>query len=158
MRQQSQAGNLKNRWCNSAPARFLILLAAMMFLVGQSVASSAPNDMGWIEICGDAGIELMQQDSDTPHERCLECDCCLVQASAFSGDFPHDYLAIGRFDFTSVSFGSSQSVIVYHAEQFWAANRGPPLINEKINKMVLLSNEMNKSGIVASNTRSFPWV
>ena len=55
------------------------------------------------------------------------------------------------------SFSSSQSVIVYHVEQFWAANRGPPQINEKIYMIAFLFNEMNVSENVASNTWSFPW-
>ena len=108
------------------------LLAAVMVLFGQSAAVGAvQSESGvWIEVCAGSGTKLVQLDGEAPTRDCSHCDYCIVQFSAVSAG-ALDPFVIGRIlGFTPVRHEFGTTVHVDKAEQFWAANRGPPLKSE----------------------------
>jgi len=136
-------------------------LMAVLLLLGQSVAIGAvtgSGGAGWMEICGNADVKFVQQGEESQKESCQHCENCLVQVSATPGSLPPAFSNAGLTNFTSVLFVSGQSADVYRAEQFWAANRGPPLKNEETNTMAFFSREMIKLGLIELGAWGFPWV
>jgi len=115
-------------------ARWLLgMLAAMMMLVGQSLAVGAVQSGGgaWIEICAGSGTKLVQTEDTTPMNSCAHCDFCAVQFS----DTAPGLLVTTFFGpaqvFVHVQFISVSANAKPAAEQYWAANRGPPLTSEE---------------------------
>jgi len=116
----------------SAVQNLFGLLAAVMVFFGQSAAVGAVQTAGgaWIEVCAGSGTKLVQLDGEAPANECSHCDYCTVQFSAASAGAP-DFLVIGRVQgFAPVLHVFGAAVSVDAAEQYWAANRGPPLISE----------------------------
>lgn len=116
----------------SAVQNLFGLLAAVMVLFGQSAAVGAVQSTGgaWIEVCAGSGTKLVQLDGEMPANDCSHCDYCTVQFSAASAGAP-DFLFIGRaHGFAPVQHAYGSTVFVDKAEQYWAANRGPPLKSE----------------------------
>ncbi len=109
------------------------LLAAVMMLVGQSLAVGAVQSSGgaWIEICSGDGTKLVQAEGTPPMNNCNHCDYCTVQFSPVTSG----PLALSFFGpapvFAFVQFVTVGADIGPVAEQYWAANRGPPLISEE---------------------------
>jgi hypothetical protein len=110
------------------------ILAVIMLLFGQTVAVSGMQNSsagGWIEICGLEGAELVQLDSDAPQDSCAHCDYCTVQFSSLAtGPLAPTFFNPAP-DFMPVQFNAVRAEIRSGAEQYWAANRGPPLRSEE---------------------------
>ena len=119
--------------------RFLVvrwllgMLAAIMMLVGQFLAVGAVQSGGgaWIEICAGSGTKLVQTEDPTPTNSCAHCEFCAVQFSVNTpGPLPATFFGpvtvFAHVQFISVSVNAKPA-----AEQFWAANRGPPLTSEE---------------------------
>lgn len=157
---QKRSIRLLNR-CKSVCAQVLVWSMAVLFSFGQTPAMGAEagdSGMGWIEICGGVGISFEQQSDDTKKEASLHCEYCLIQTSQPLAADPTTYSFPDMPEPISVVFVARQSVIVFRAEQFWAANRGPPLKDKEIYTMPTHSDEMIKSGMVELSAWGFPWV
>ena len=109
------------------------LLAALMMIVGQSAAVGAVQSAGgtWIEVCAGSGTKMVQLDGETPSDDCSHCDYCTVQFTASSAGAPTFNLIGPAYGFVPVRHAFSAAVFVTGAEQYWAANRGPPLASEE---------------------------
>jgi len=108
------------------------LVAALVMVFGQSLAVGAvQNSTGvWIEICGGDGTKLVQTEGGSPAGDCTHCDFCAVQFSAASLGPPTPPLNSLLLVFAPVQFCAVSTDTVPGAEQYWAANRGPPLASE----------------------------
>lgn len=107
--------------------------AALMMLVGQSAAVGAvPSGGGtWIEICGAGGTRLVQTEGESRSTSCDHCEFCTVQFSSPSDGAPAFPLIGSAPSHTPVQYYAVRTVVVPCAEQYWAANRGPPLASEE---------------------------
>ena len=115
-----------------AVRQLLVLVAAVMVLFGQSAAVGAVQSAGgtWIEVCAGSGTKLVQLDGESPTNDCSHCDYCTVSFSAASAGAAPFSLIGPAHGFTPVLHTYSHAVFVARAEQYWAANRGPPLTSE----------------------------
>ena len=115
-----------------AAQRLIWVLAAVMLVFGQSIAVGAvqSSDGAWIEICADGGTKMVQTEGNTPQNNCAHCDYCTVQNTASSVG-PAAPAPFGpAFAAVLIEFHTGLPVYVTGAEQYWAANRGPPLASE----------------------------
>ncbi|MBL1436795.1 MAG: DUF2946 family protein [Rhodobacteraceae bacterium] len=110
----------------------LAMVAAVMMLFGQSLAVGAVQSSSgiWIEVCGGDGTKMVQTEAPSPTSDCSHCDYCVVQFSANSFGPPAPFLFSPSPVFTAVQFITVSKNSTPGAEQFWAANRGPPLASE----------------------------
>jgi len=117
----------------SAVQWLLGFVAALMMMVGQSAAVGAvPSGGGaWIEICGSGGTKMVQTEGEAPDEACGHCAYCTVQFSSPSAGAPNLYLFGPAPVFTKVRLFAAPMFMQSGAEQYWAANRGPPLASEE---------------------------
>ncbi|NOR62275.1 MAG: hypothetical protein GQ535_07270 [Rhodobacteraceae bacterium] len=110
------------------------VVAVIMLLFGQTLAVSGMQSSstgGWIEICGLEGAELVQLEGEAPLDSCAHCDFCTVQfSSPASGPFAPTLISPAPL-FMQVQFNAVPAEIRPGAEQYWAANRGPPLASEE---------------------------
>lgn len=110
----------------------LAMVAAVMMLFGQSLAAGAVHSANgnWIEICGGDGTKMVQSEAPSPANDCSHCNSCVVQFSAtFSGPSAPSLFGPAPV-FTTVQFMTAGKDSTAGAEQYWAANRGPPLASE----------------------------
>ena len=115
-----------------AVQRFVGIIAAIMMLAGQSLAVGAMQSSGgiWIEICSGSGVKMVQTEDTPPMNDCSHCDYCTVRFSAVaSGPFPLSLFGPAPV-FAHVQFVAVSADTKPAAEQYWAANRGPPLTSE----------------------------
>jgi len=117
----------------SAVQWLLGFVASFMMLVGQSAAVGAVQSGGgaWIEICGSGGTRLVQTEGEMPADDCSHCEYCTVQFSSPSAGAPALHLFGPAPAYTDVQLFAVRRFMQPGAEQYWAANRGPPLASEK---------------------------
>lgn len=118
----------------SAVRQLLGVVAVIMMLFGQTLAVSGMQNSstgGWIEICGTEGAELIQLETDAPLDNCAHCDFCTVQFSSPASGPSAPTLISPAPVFMQVQFSAVPAETRPGAEQYWAANRGPPLASEE---------------------------
>jgi len=118
----------------SAVQPLLGALAVIMMLFGQTLAVSGMQNSstgGWIEICGTEGAELIQLETDDPLDNCAHCDFCTVQFSSPASGPSAPTLSSPAPVFMQIQFRAVPAETRPGAEQYWAANRGPPLASEE---------------------------
>lgn len=118
----------------SAVQQLLGVVAVIMMLFGQTLAVSGMQSSstgGWIEICGLEGAELVQLEGEAPFDDCAHCDFCTVQLSSPAYGPSAPTLSTRAPAFMLVQFSAVPAEIRPGAEQYWAANRGPPLASEE---------------------------
>lgn len=117
----------------SVVPQLLGLMAVVMMLFGQTLAASGMQSSstgGWIEICGTDGAELVQLEGEAPANTCAHCDYCTVQFSSPASGPSAPTLSTPASLFMQVQFSPVIAETRPGAEQYWAANRGPPLVSE----------------------------
>ena len=119
--------------CLLAALSILGIFTALLMVFGQSQALGAVQSSNgtWIEICGGEGTRLVQIEGKTTSEGCAHCNFCAVQFSAVSAGLSPPFALGSMADFTCVEFFSVSTNSAPGAEQYWAANRGPPLTSEE---------------------------
>jgi hypothetical protein len=125
--------NSRHAHRRSAVQWLLGFAAAFMMMIGQSAAVGAvPSGGGaWIEICGAGGTKLVQTEDESPADACGHCAYCAVQFSSPSAGAPAFHLFGPAPAYTDVQFIAVRRFMRPGAEQYWAANRGPPLASEE---------------------------
>ncbi len=116
-----------------AVQKLMGILAVIMLLFGQTLAVSGAQSSagGWIEICGLEGTELVQLEDETPLDDCAHCDFCTVQFSSPATGPLAPTLSTPAPLFMQVQYSAVTAEIRSGPEQYWAANRGPPLASEE---------------------------
>ncbi len=138
-----------------AVRQLLVLVAAVMLLFGQSAAVGAVQTAGgtWIEVCAGSGTKMVQLGGETPTNDCSHCDYCTVSFSAASAGAPPFSLIGPAYGFAPVQHSHGPAVFVARAEQYWAANRGPPLISE----VNMTKNTAPWAALTTLNPRGASW-
>ena len=137
-----------------------VLLSSFMILVGQSAAvgaTSGSNAVSWLEICGDSETQFVEPDSGTSQDSCAHCVYCTLQTSAGTDGLHSVIGASASAEFTSVFITSDQSLTVLRAEQFWAANRGPPKKSKEKTMTILPSLAFKELAVGGTNLWGSPW-
>jgi hypothetical protein len=136
--------------------RFMAFVAALMLLFGQSLAVGAVQSSGgaWIEVCAGEGTKMVQLDGGAPVSDCAHCDYCTIHATASLMGAP-DYTKIGSMPaFSRVQFMAARVEATGGPAQYWAANRGPPLVSEEnMTRKTAVS-----AAILSPVLRGFPWL
>ncbi|HIP22032.1 MAG TPA: DUF2946 domain-containing protein [Rhodobacteraceae bacterium] len=120
--------------CLLVVQKLMGVVAVIMLLFGQTLAVSGMQSSstgGWIEICGLEGVELVQLEGEAPLDGCAHCDFCTVQFSSPATGPSAPTLISPVPVFMQVQFRAVPAEIRSGAEQYWAANRGPPLASEE---------------------------
>ncbi len=141
----------------------LLGVLAILASLGQSPAVAAvPSGNGvWIEVCGGDGTKLVQVDNsdsdETPNKCCINCKCCFVSIATIGG-LPPQFFGSSS-EYTKAKLGFAHDIAnITGAEQYWAANRGPPKASKE-NMMMYPASLMIKGPVVTTSfERSLTWL
>lgn len=136
------------------------LLTAFMIVVGQSAAVGAVNDangLGWMEICASEDVQFAPPEGSSDERSCVHCDYCTIQSGANSGVLSTPASVFVSAEFTPIFIHSDQSTTVLRAEQYWAANRGPPKLSKETTMTILFSLAHKELAVGGVKLWSFPW-
>jgi len=110
----------------------LAVIAAQVFPASAG-HSSDPNSL-FVEICSSNGSYYVQVDENgqKPEQQCSHCGFCLIPVSEFTAfqPFVSDASDI-QTDLGMRPYAVVTSPNLQTPEQYWSANRGPPLPNKK---------------------------
>lgn len=114
------------------------LLTAFAVIASQVFPASAGQSNGthslFVEICSSNGSYYVQVDENDqkPEQQCSHCGFCLIPVSEFTAfqHFASDASDI-QTDLGLRPYAVVTSPNLQTPEQYWSANRGPPLPNKK---------------------------
>lgn len=142
----------------------LSIVLSISVLISQSIPGMASqNDASlasWVEICGDGGsyFILVGADGQEQAPNCKHCDFCLVSVDEQSGVSAKSTSTSTLIDYTILTYSTGRADLPESPEQYWSANRGPPIASTDIKMTKLVSLFSKEPATNSSNIWSNPCV
>lgn len=154
--------------------RVIGLVAIALMLIGQpiaGVAGTGGQDQGWIEICGETGVEYALVDLEYAlsvtepapgnggHDPadCVCADCFACMAGAAIGVAPAAGYAVETFDFSYMRWSADAGIVPEAAEQYWGQTRGPPEQGTSEHMTLSFESSSNEPVGPVAGMGGFPW-